>query len=389
MPEYAHRVREFGTTIFTEINRLADKHNAINLGQGRPDFDGPQEAIDAVTEAMHEGANQYPNGFGVPVLREEVAAHAAHYYGMRLNPDGQVLISVGASEGVFASIMGTVNPGDEVILIEPYFDIYLPAVKWAGGVPVYVPMRPPTWEIDLDALRAAFNDNTRAIVINTPHNPTGRVMSVAERETIAELCLKHDAIVISDEVYEHNIYDDAEHVPIATLPDMFERTLTVSSGAKSFSFTGWKVGWVMGPEPLVTGAWRIRQNISFTVNHPAQYGIARALQLGDTYFQQYRQMYLTKRDILMQGVRAAGLKAEVPPGAFYIMADFSDLFDGDDTAFTRHLIEHVGVGCIPPSAFFSPEHKHVTRNYVRFCYAKDNQTLHEASERLLKLKETV
>lgn len=387
MPAFADRVASFGTTIFTQINTLVAQHDAINLGQGRPDFDGPMSAIEAAADSMRRGlSNQYPHGYGIQSLREMIAEHQQTHYGMQLNPETDIIVSVGASEGVFSSIMAVVNPGDEVILIEPYFDIYLPAVQWAGGVPVFVPMHPPTWQINPDELRAAFTDKTRVIVINTPHNPTGHVYTDDELALIAELCIEHDAVVISDEVYEHNVYDGTQHTPIATLPGMAERTLTVSSAAKTFSFTGWKVGWIMGKAPLITGAWRIRQNISFTVNHPAQYGIAHALGLGQAYFDDYQALYTAKRDRLLTAVREAGLKAEAPAGAFYIMADFSDVFDGNDVAFTEHLIREIGVGCIPPSAFYSDDHKSIARHYVRFCYAKHDETLDRAGDCLLKLK---
>jgi N-succinyldiaminopimelate aminotransferase len=386
MPTYAKRVASYGTTIFSEINQLAQKHNAVNLGQGKPDFDGHPEMIRVASDAMLQGeANQYAPGMGVPALRQQVVNHAKRFYDLDVDVASEVMITVGASEGVFAAIMGTVNQGDEVILLEPYFDTYLPAIEWAGGTPVYVPMYPPEWRFDADELRKAFSEKTAAIIINTPHNPTGRVFDSEELALIAELCREFDAVCIADEVYEHLTYDDNQHTPIATLPNMYERTITVSSAAKTFSVTGWKVGWAYGHADLITGLWRVRQNVSFAVNHAGQFGVAHALGFSNDYYQDFRTMYDGKRQILLQALQDAGLKASQPEGTFYIMADFSDVFDGDDVAFTKHLIEQVGVACIPPSAFFSPAHKHLAHNHVRFSYCKNDAVLQEAAERFKKL----
>lgn len=388
MVSYAKRVKPFETTIFAEVNDWARKYQAVNLGQGRPDFDGPESIIEAAVQALRSGdANQYAPGLGIQPLRERIALHAASTYGITVDPHTEVVITSGASEGVFAAILGNVDPGDEVILIEPFFDTYLPAVQIAGGKPVYVPLRPPEWRMDPDELRATFNDNTRAIVINTPHNPTGRIFDSEELALIAELCQMHDAIVIADEVYEHLYYDNARHIPIATLPGMFERTLSVSSAAKTFSVTGWKVGWVYGARPLVEGTWRIRQNITFAVNHPAQYGIAHAFTLDNSYFATYRDEYAGKRQYLLNALIDAGFRIDtLPEGAFYIMANFSQLFDGNDIEFTKYLIEHIGVACIPPSGFFSEPHRHLGQNYVRFAYCKQDSVLEAAAERLAQLK---
>lgn len=386
-PSMAQRVAGLGTTIFAEINELAAQHQAVNLGQGRPDFDGPRVIIDAAAAAMQDGrANQYPPGLGIPALRQAVAAHVHDFYGLEVNSESGVVITSGAAEGVYAAIMAVVNPGDEVILIEPFFDTYLPAIEWAGGVPVYVPLRPPAWTFDADELRAAFTEKTRVIVINTPHNPTGRVFSRDELNLIAELCREHDVMVVSDEVYEHLTYDLAKHIPIATLPDMFERTLTVSSAAKTFSLTGWKIGWVTGPDPLVTGVWRVHQNVTYALNHPGQYGVVAALNLDAEYYIDLQAMYTRKRDLLLEGLRAAGLTAETPQGSFFVMADFSRVFEGDDVDFTRFLIREIGVACIPPSSFFSDPHKHITRSHVRFAFCKEDAVLEQAVERLAKLK---
>lgn len=388
MLTYANRVAHFGTTIFTEINNLVAQHNAVDLGQGRPDFDGSEVVLKAAAEAIQSGVgNQYPPGLGVPHLKDAIVAHNKTYYGLDLDPSKQVLVTAGATGALFASIMGTVNPGDEVILIEPYFDIYLPIVQIAGAIPVFVPMKPPTWQFDPDELRAAFNENTRAIILNTPHNPTGRVYTEGELSLIADLCKEFNVIAISDEVYEHLVYDDAQHIPIATLPDMFERTITVSSAAKTFSVTGWKVGWASGPEALITGLWRIHQLNVFAINHPGQFGAAAGLSLGADYFDDFKNTYASKREILRQALDASGLKLTYEPtGSFYVCADFTDIFEGNDWDFTKHLISEIGVSCIPPTAFFSDEHQAAGQTTVRFAYCKQDDLLHQAAERLAKLR---
>lgn len=388
MPTFANRVASFGTSVFAEINQLAAPFNTVNLGQGRPDFDGPKSMLEAASQAILSGkANQYAPDLGILPLRQQLVQHAQQFYDLDIDVDQGVVITSGASEGLFTAIQGSADAGDEVILIEPFFDLYLPAVTMGGMKPIFVPMRPPEWRFDPDELRAAFNENTRAIVINNPHNPTGRVYTREELTVIADLCKEFDVIVISDEVYEHLTYQGARHIPIATLPGMFERTLTVSSAAKTFSATGWKVGWVYGPPELITGVWRVHQNVTFAVNHPGQWGVAEAFTLGMPYYEELNQMYAQKRQIVLDGLENAGIKVTyTPDGAFYIMGDFSDVFDGDDRQFAEWLIKEHGVTCIPPSAFFCDEHKGITRNYARFSYCMVDETLHEAASRLARLK---
>ena len=387
MPTYANRVAGFGTTIFAEINNLALKYGAINLGQGRPDFDGPQEVVEAAVRALQSGGcNQYAPGRGIPELLDGIASHASAFYNMDVDPESGVLVTPGATEAIFCSIMGLIDPGDEVIVIEPFYDSYVPGVQMAGATPVYVSLHPPGWTFDPDELRGAFNDRTRAIMINTPNNPTGRVFTRAELELIAELCRKHDVIVISDEVYEHLLFDDARHIPIASLPGMFERTVTVGSAGKTFGMTGWKIGWVYGPPDLITGAWRASQFTSFATNHPAQVAVAHAFTLGSSYYEEYQALYHGKRELMMQVLGGAGLKSILPQGTYFVMADFSDLFDGDDVAFTQHMVTEIGVTCIPPSAFFTPDHRHITADHVRFTFCKNDDTLLKAAERMTKLR---
>lgn len=388
MPSYAKRVAPFGTTIFTEINMLADQYNAVNLGQGRPDFDGPQEIIDAAARALKNGvANQYAPGPGLLSLREGIANHAGRFYNLDIDANTGVVVTAGATQGVFSAIMGLVDPGEEVIIIEPFFDSYVPGVLMAGAKPVFVPMHPPNWTFVEEELRSAFNENTRAIIINTPNNPTGRVYTREELQLIADLCIEHDVTVISDEVYEHLIYAGQQHIAIASLDGMFERTVTVGSAGKTFGMTGWKIGWVYGHPELMKGVWRAHQFIVFATNHPTQAAVAHAFTLGNSYYEEYQSLYTRKRDLMMQVIDAGGLTASQPQGTYFVMGDFSHIFDGNDVEFCKHLIEHVGVASIPPSAFFSDDHKYLAENHIRFAFCKSDETLEKAAERMVKLRQ--
>jgi N-succinyldiaminopimelate aminotransferase len=390
MARLSNRVSGFGTTIFTEINTLAQQHNAINLGQGRPDFDGPNAIVEACVEALRSGQyNQYAPGPGLPALKQGIANHAARAYGLDIDPNAGVLVTPGATEAVFASIMGLVDPGDEVIVIEPFFDSYVPSVLMANAVPVYVPMHAPDWTFDPVELRAAFSDRTRAIILNTPHNPTGKVYTHDELTMIAQLCQEFDVTVISDEVYEHLLFDHETHIAIASLPGMFKRTVTIGSAGKSFGMTGWKIGWVYGAPDLIRGVWQAHQFIAFAANHPAQAAVAHAFTLPSSYYEDYRELYTLKRDLMIAGIEAAGLKAATPGGTYFVMVDFSDVFDGDDVAFSRFLIQEIGVAGIPPTSFYSPQHRHLGSKHLRFAFCKSDDTLKAAAERLAKLKSRV
>jgi N-succinyldiaminopimelate aminotransferase len=386
MPTIANRVAGFGTTIFTEINELAAKHNAVNLGQGRPDFDGPESVIEAAVNALRDGKhNQYAPGPGVVSLRQAIADFAGRYYNLDVNPNGGVIVTAGATEAILSSVLGTVDAGDEVIIIEPYFDSYVPNIIMANAIPVYVPLHPPNWTLDPNELRAAFSDKTRAILLNTPHNPTGRVFTRDELKLVADLCQEFDVTLISDEVYEHLVFDSAQHVPIATLPGMFERTVTIGSAGKSFGMTGWKVGWAYGHPNLIKGVAQAHQFVTFAVNHPAQEAVAYAFSLPGTYYEEYRDVYTQKRDLMMQGLNASGLKAFSPEGTYFVMADFTDVFDGDDIKFAKFLTAEIGVACIPPTFFYSSEHAHIGRKFARFAFCKSDATLREAGEKLAHL----
>jgi N-succinyldiaminopimelate aminotransferase len=383
----ANRVSTFGTTIFTEINVLAQRYQALNLGQGKPDFDTPGDILQELVSAALAGKyNQYAPGPGSPTLREAVAQHAARFYDMQIDPGTGVIITSGATEGIFASVMGLVDPGDEVIVIEPCYDSYVPSVIMANATPRYVPLHTPDWSLDFTELRAAFSDKTRALLLNTPNNPTGRVFTREELTQIANLCIEHDVTVIADEVYEHLLFGEAQHIPIATLPGMFERTVTISSSGKSFSATGWKIGWVTGPAALIEGVARAHQFITFSVHYPSQEAVAYALNLSDDYYRKFRALYAGKLRLMMQALDAAGMRYHQPEGTYFILADFSPVFEGSSLEFSRHLIQEIGVAGIPPETFYCPEHAYIGRNYLRFAFCKSDEMLHQAAERLAKLR---
>ncbi len=383
MSAYAQRVATFGTTIFTEINVLAQQYHALNLGQGKPDFDTPPDIVEQLVRAAQSGQqNQYAPGSGTASLHKAIADHAARFYGMEIDQNRGIIVTSGATEGIFAAILGLVDPGDEVIVIEPYYDSYVPNILMANAVPVYVPLHPPTWTFDTDELRAAFSSKTRAILLNTPHNPSGRVFTRQELTLIADLCIEHDVIVIADEVYEHLLFGNAQHIPIATLPNMFERTVTVSSAGKLFSATGWKIGWVYGHPDLIEGVARAHQFITFAVHHPSQEAIAYALNLPDSYFTSFQAMYSTKRDLMMSALDGGGLTYVAPEGTYFLMANYTGIFDGTPMECTRYLIKELGVACIPPESFYSRHHAHIGHGYVRFAFCKSDELLGEVKERL-------
>jgi N-succinyldiaminopimelate aminotransferase len=378
-------LRPFGTTIFSEMTRLAQEHGAINLAQGFPDFDGPPEMIEAAHRAMRDGQNQYARSQGHPLLVHAVAEKVRRHYGLDPDPLREVAVFSGATEAIASSLLGLLDGGDEVILFEPFYDSYPAMVARAGGVARCCTLRFPEMSFDPEELRALFGPRTRVLVLNTPHNPTGKVFTRAELELVAELCREHDVLVIADEVYEHLTYGDAEHVPIASLPGMWERTLTISSAGKTYSFTGWKVGWAVGPAELIAAAQAAHQFVTFATATPLQVAVAWALaELPERYLSQLRIDYTRRRDFLLDAVRRAGFRPSVPQGTYFILADFSALSSEDDRSFARRMTAEHGVAVIPPTPFYAA-HPEEGRRLVRFAFCKREETLRAAAEKLARL----
>jgi N-succinyldiaminopimelate aminotransferase len=388
MSAMSQRVSGFGTTVFVEINNLARQYNAVNLGQGAPDFDGPPEVLAAAVEAVNSALNQYAPGIGMPSVRQAIARHAARFYGQKLNPDTEVLVTTGATEAVFAAILGLTDSGDEAIVFEPVYDTYVPNMVMAGVTPRYVALRGDNWEFDPDELAQAFNSRTRAIIINTPHNPTGKVFSRDELRVIADLCQKHNVIAITDEVYEHILYDDAIHTRLATLPGMQDRTLTISTLGKTFSVTGWKIGWAIGAAPLVNAVNQAHQFITYAVASPLQAAAVTALNLPFSFFENLQSSYQSRRDRMVGVLKKVGFKVFKPSGSYFVMVDWRGVAPKhvqDDMQFAEWLIRDVGVACIPASPFYQQSDKHLGKHFARFAVCKKDETLAAAAERLLKL----
>ncbi|WP_406105174.1 pyridoxal phosphate-dependent aminotransferase [Streptomyces sp. NBC_01003] len=385
-PLLNRRLAEFGTTIFAEMSALATATGSINLGQGFPDTDGPEEIREAAVRALRDGrGNQYPPGPGVPELRTAIAAHQERRYGLTFDPDREVLVTAGATEAIAASLLALVEPGDEVVALEPYYDSYAASIALAGGTRVPVTLRPDggAFRLDLDELRAAVTDRTRLLLINTPHNPTGTVLTREELTAIAALAVERDLLVITDEVYEHLTFGDAEHIPLATLPGMRERTVTIGSAGKTFSFTGWKVGWVTASPELVTAVRSAKQFLTYVASGPFQYAIAEALSLPDSYYDAFRADMSAKRDLLADGLAAAGFEVFRPAGTYFVTTDIRPLGESDGFAFCRALPERAGVVAIPNAVFY--DHRDAGAPFVRFAFCKRIPVLEEAVDRLKKL----
>lgn len=403
----ADRLQSFGTTIFTEMSALARRTGAIDLGQGFPDVDGPAEIVEVAAAALRAGPNQYAPARGTAELRQAVADHQRRFYGIELDPETQVQATVGATEGIAAALLGLGNPGDAVVVFEPYYDCYAAAPALAGLTRRTVSLRPPGFGLDVEALRAAARGErgpavpgepapgrparigdddarpARFLILNSPHNPTGKIFGRAELEQIAAVCREHDLIAICDEVYEHLAFD-AEHVPLCTLDGMAERTLTVSSAGKTFALTGWKVGWVTGPAPLVAGVAAAKQYLTFSGHGPLQQGVAHALAMSDGYFEGARDALRGKRDRLCAGLEAAGLDVLRPEGGYFATVDIRSIGEHDGRAFCRDLPERAGVVAVPVVAFYDDEA--VGLPLVRFAYCKRDDVIDEAAARLAGLR---
>ncbi|WP_328311996.1 pyridoxal phosphate-dependent aminotransferase [Streptomyces sp. NBC_00442] len=385
-PLLNRRLAEFGTTIFAEMSALAQRTGAINLGQGFPDTDGPEAVREAAVRALREGrGNQYPPGHGVPELRTAVAEHQQRFYGLSYDPDREVLVTAGATEAIAAALLALVEPGDEVIALEPYYDSYAACIAMAGGTRVPVTLRPDgdRFVLDLDELRAAVTPRTRLILLNTPHNPTGTVLTGAELAAVAELACERDLLVITDEVYEHLVFDGAEHIPLASCPGMRDRTVSIGSAGKTFSFTGWKVGWVTGAPELVAAVRSAKQFLTYVASGPFQYAVAEALRLPDSYFEAFRAEHLAKRDLLSEGLAAAGFGVFRPAGTYFVTTDVRPLGESDGLTFCRALPERCGVVAIPNAVFY--DHRAQGAPFVRFAFCKKTAVLEEAVTRLKAL----
>ncbi|WSV05561.1 pyridoxal phosphate-dependent aminotransferase [Streptomyces sp. NBC_01020] len=382
-PLLNRRLDGLGTTIFAEMSALATATGSINLGQGFPDTDGPEEVREAAVRALRDGrGNQYPPGPGIPELRSAIADHQRRFYGIGFDPDTEVLVTAGATEAIAASMLALLEPGDEVIAFEPFYDSYAACIAMAGAVRVPLTLRAPDFRPDLDALRDAITPRTRLLLLNSPHNPTGMVLTADERGAIAALAIEHDLLVVTDEVYEHLVYEGT-HSPIAALPGMRERTVSISSAGKTYAFTGWKVGWVTGSPALVAAVRTAKQFLTYVSAGPFQYAVAEALRLPDSYFTTLRTDLLRKRDLLDAGLRAAGFTVYEPQGTYFITTDIAPFGEKDALAFCRALPERCGVVAVPSSVFYDdPE---AGRSQVRFTFCKRDEVLRDASERLRRL----
>jgi N-succinyldiaminopimelate aminotransferase len=379
----------FGTTIFAEMSALAVTTGSINLGQGFPDTDGPSEVLEAAVEAIRSGVNQYPPGPGMPVLRQAIADHQRRFYGLDVDPDAEVLVTAGATEALAGALLGMLDTGDEVVVFEPMYDSYQACIALAGAIARPVVLRPGVgpdgqYGFDADELAAAFSSRTKLVLLNTPHNPTGKVFTRDELTCIAALAREHTAIVVTDEVYEHLVFSGSEHIPMATLPDMADRTLTISSGGKTFNTTGWKIGWVCGPRPLVDATRTAKQFLTYVNGAPFQPAIAVGLGLGDEFFAGLSADLEAKRDRLFEGLVAAGFDAFRPEATYFTTVDIRPVApDGDGYAFCRAMPERIGVVAIPNQVFYAnQEHG---RHLVRFACCKRIDVIDAAVERLARL----
>lgn len=377
------RMRPYGTSIFAEMTALAVRTGAINLGQGFPDEDGPTEVLDAAVRAIRAGHNQYPPGLGIPQLRQAVSEHQRRFYGLSVDPETEVLITVGATEAIASAVLSLCEPGDEVVMFEPYFDCYVGTVALAGAVRRTSVLRFPDFSVDEVSLRSAFSSRTKVVLLNSPHNPTGKVFSPEELRLVAELAIEHDAWVVSDEVYEHLTFDGVRHVPIATLPGMAERTLTISSGGKTFSTTGWKVGWVTGPAEAVRAVTMVKQLLTYVGSGPFQHAIAEGLALPDRVYADLATGLQARRDVLLEALTSAGLPCSTPAGTYFVIADAAPLGATDAARFCRELPHRCGVVAVPVSVFH--DDPDAARTLLRFAFCKREETLLEAARRLASL----
>jgi N-succinyldiaminopimelate aminotransferase len=381
-PPLTPRLAGFGTSVFTEMTALAVRHDAVNLGQGYPDFDGPDFVKEAAIAAIRAGHNQYAPMPGLPRLQRAVAEHQERFYGLEYDAAKEVTVHTGATEGLCAALQALLDPGDEVILFEPFYDAYRPGFSLVGARPRIVRLHPPEFTFESAELEGATGPKTRALLLNSPHNPAGRVFRPGELEEIAALCRRHDLVAVTDEVYEHIVFEGA-HVPLAALPGMRDRTVTISSAGKTFSLTGWKVGWSCAPPALAAALRSAHQFITFAVATPLQHAAAAALAADDAYYVRLREAYRVRRDRLCAGLAAVGFAVAPPQGTYFVVADIRPVGFDDDVAFCRQLPERIGVAAIPLSAFGTEGGPH---HLARFAFCKDEATLDEGLRRLHRLR---
>jgi len=383
MREHAQRLQGLGTTIFAEMSALAVRTGSVNLGQGFPDTDGPDSLLEDAIAAIRAGANQYPPGRGIPALRQAIVDHQKRFYGLDYDPDTQVLVTTGATEAIAAALLAYVEPGDEVIALEPYYDSYAACIAMAGGHRVPVTLRAPDFRLDLDELRAAVTPRTKVLLINSPHNPTGTVLDDSELRGIAAIATEHDLVVITDEVYEHLIFDGLQHLPLTSYDGMAERTVSIGSAGKTFSVTGWKIGWVTGTPEVVTAVNTAKQFLTYVSGAPFQPAVAGALALGNDYFDTLRTTMQAKRDLLCDGLESLGFGVHRPQGTYFVTTDIRPLGHTDGIDFCRMLPERTGVVAIPHQVFY--DNTEAGRPLVRWAFCKKPELLQEALTRLAKL----
>jgi aminotransferase len=380
----ASRTRHFTESVIREMTRLAGIHGAMNLAQGFPDFPAPDFVKRAAMRAIADDVNQYAITWGSARLRKAIVDKVERHYGLSLDPDREVTVTCGATEAMMATLLATVEPGDEVIVFEPFYENYVPDAAMSGARLIFVTLHEPEFRFDPDELRAAFSSRTKAIIVNTPNNPCGRVFDRAELQVIADLCQEFDCLCVTDEIYEHILYVDRGHLPMATLPGMYDRTITISGLSKTFSVTGWRLGYVTAPPVLSDAVRKVHDFLTVGAPAPLQEAGAVAIEQGERYYPELRGLYERKCDFLLTALLESGFRAHRPEGAYYIMADFSDIgFDGDDTAFARHMTERIGVAPVPGSSFYSASEG--GSRYVRLTFSKSDETLAEAARRLSRL----
>jgi aspartate/methionine/tyrosine aminotransferase len=383
----SHKASQFTESVIREMTRVALQYGAVNLAQGFPDFSCPVELKRAACEAIEEDVNQYAITWGDKAFRQAIAQKVRWYLGLEIDPERQITVTCGSTEAMAAVMLATLNPSDEVIVFEPYYENYGPDAILAGATPRYVSLHPPDWTFDEQSLRNSFNENTKAIIINTPHNPTGKVFTREELTLIAELCIQWDVLAFTDEIYEHILYDGTQHIAMATLPGMSERTVTINGLSKTYSVTGWRVGYILA-NPELTGAIR-KVHDFLTVGAPAplqRAGVA-AMNLPVSYYENLAKLYVEKRNTILEILNKAGIPYFVPKGAYYIFADISSFGYNSDVEFTEYLIKEIGVAVVPGSSFFA--NKEAGNKFIRFCFSKKPETLAAAGTRLLKLQSTL